>query len=167
MAAELVRPKAGEVRGQLGAPFNPRRAWGAQGGGGASLGHTGRRAGLRGQCGAGGPEALRPDGAALFRGKRGRRKWGAGVGEANARVLGASPLPSGGLGEVGDLLAGPAASRAPVIEGALTRFTPRNEPTGTRRLHLRGLWAPFASGAPPKEHSNVRFCAARKQSALQ
>lgn len=69
-----------------------------------------------------------PGGAALFQGRRGRgvRGWAG----ANAGVHRASPLPSRGPGEVAGSPAGPAAARAPGVEGALTRLPPRDGPTG-------------------------------------
>lgn len=51
---------------------------GLGGGAGICMRHTGRRAGPRGQCGQGGPEARGPDGGVLFERTKGRRERGGG-----------------------------------------------------------------------------------------
>lgn len=90
-------------------------------GAGASMGRAGRRAGRRGEV-----RAERARGA----GGRTEPPYSKEDGEQGARertpeVVGASPLPRSGLGEMAEPPAGPAAAPEPVIQGALTRFTPR------------------------------------------
>ena len=148
MAAEPVRPPAGEVRGHAAAPVSPGRPGGRGGGPGSRRrGQYGARGAPCGTArGGAGREGLRRGGARPSRLIRRKTERGAGGGgrERTPEVVGASSLPRRGLGEMAEPPAGPAAAPEPVIQSALTRFTPRRR----RRAQGKVPAAAFLSAEP-------------------
>lgn len=124
-------------------PAGRARGWAREQAPGPVRGTRGAMRDGEGRCGQGGSEARGARQSRLIRRKTERGAGGGGR-ERTPEVVGVSSLPRRGLGEMAEPPAGPAAAPEPVIQSALTRFTPRRR----RRAQGKVPAAAFLSAEP-------------------